>query len=37
LLKKDRRIHFDYVRTEGKLLASMLRGWAMVTQEELNR
>jgi hypothetical protein len=30
LLKKDHRIRFDYVRTEGKLLASLLRGWAMI-------
>jgi hypothetical protein len=30
LLKKDHRVRFDYVRTEGKLLASFLRGWAMI-------
>jgi len=30
LLKRDRRIRFAYVRTEGKLLASLLRGWAMI-------
>jgi hypothetical protein len=28
LVMKDRRIGFDEVRTEGKLLASLLRGWA---------
>src|SRR5262245_9881799 len=27
LLKKDHRVRSDYVRTEGTLLASMLRGW----------
>ena len=30
MLKENRRIRFDYVRTEGKLLASMLGGWAMI-------
>jgi hypothetical protein len=30
LLKKDHRIRFDYVRTESKLLVSLLRGWAMI-------
>jgi hypothetical protein len=30
LLKKDHRVRFDYVRTEGKLLASLLRGWALM-------
>ena len=28
LVMKDRRIRFDEVRTEGKLLASLLRSWA---------
>jgi hypothetical protein len=27
---KNRRIRFDEVRAEGKLLVSMLRGWAML-------
>jgi hypothetical protein len=31
LVFKNRRIRFDKVRTEGKLLASLLRGWAMIT------
>ena len=30
LVMKNRRIRFDEVRTEGKLLASLLRGWAMI-------
>jgi hypothetical protein len=30
-LVKARRIRFDEVRTEGKLLVSLLRGWAMIT------
>jgi hypothetical protein len=30
LVMKNRRIQFDEVRTEGKLLASLLRGWAMI-------
>jgi hypothetical protein len=30
LIMKDRRIRFDEVRTEGKLLVSLLRGWAMI-------
>jgi hypothetical protein len=30
LVMKNRRIQFDEVRTEGKLLASLLRGWAMM-------
>ena len=30
LVMKDRRIRFDEVRTEGKLLVSLLRGWAIV-------
>src|SRR4051812_29538722 len=28
LVMKNRRIRFDQVRTEGKLLSSLLRGWA---------
>jgi hypothetical protein len=35
LLKRDRRVRFDYVRTEGKLLASLLRGWAMIAPQNL--
>jgi hypothetical protein len=30
LVFKNRRIRFDDVRTEGKLLASLLRGWDMI-------
>jgi hypothetical protein len=30
LVMKNRRIQFDEVRTEGKVLASLLRGWAMI-------
>jgi hypothetical protein len=30
LVMKNRRIRFDEVRTEGKLLVSLLRGWAMI-------
>jgi hypothetical protein len=30
LVIKNRRIRFDEVRTEGKLLASLLRGWALI-------
>src|SRR5215475_12926479 len=30
LLMKNRRIRFEKVRTEGKLLASLLRGWKMI-------
>lgn len=30
LVMKNRRIRFDEVRTEGKLLVSMLCGWAIV-------
>ena len=30
LVMKNRRIQFDEVRTEGKLLASLLRCWAMI-------
>jgi hypothetical protein len=31
-LMKSRRIRFDEVRSEGKLLMSLLRGWAMFVQ-----
>ena len=31
-LVKSRRIRFDEVRTEGKLLASLLRGWQMLSE-----
>jgi hypothetical protein len=30
LVMKNRRIRFDEVRNQGKLLMSLLRGWAMV-------
>jgi hypothetical protein len=30
LVMKNRRIRFDEMRTEGKLLMSLLRGWAMI-------
>src|SRR5215468_1071599 len=30
LVMKDRRIGFDEVRSEGKLLVSLLRGWALI-------
>jgi len=30
LVMKNRRIRFEKVRTEGKLLASLLRGWKMI-------
>ena len=30
LVMKNRRIQFDEVRSDGKLLVSLLRGWAMV-------
>ena len=32
LVMKNRLIQFEKVRTEGKLLASLLRGWAMIRQ-----
>jgi hypothetical protein len=32
-LVKNRRIRFDEVRTEGKLLASLLRGWQRLVWE----
>jgi hypothetical protein len=28
---KNRRIRFDEVRTEGKLLVSLLRGWQVLS------
>jgi hypothetical protein len=31
LLMKNRRIRFDEVRTEGKLLVSLLRGWQVLS------
>jgi hypothetical protein len=30
LVMKNRRIRFDEVRSKGKLLVSLLRGWAMI-------
>lgn len=30
LVMKNRRIRFDEVRTEGKLLVSLLRGWRLI-------
>jgi hypothetical protein len=30
LVMKNRRVRFDEVRSEGKLLVSLLRGWAMI-------
>jgi hypothetical protein len=30
LVMKNRRIRFDEVRSEGKLLMSLLPGWAMI-------
>jgi hypothetical protein len=33
LIFKNRRIRFDEVRSEGKLLMSLLRGWAMITAD----
>jgi hypothetical protein len=36
LVMKNRRIRFDKVRTEGKLLASLLRGWAMIARENFS-
>jgi hypothetical protein len=32
LVMKNRRIRFDEVRTAGKLLVSMLRGWQMLSK-----
>jgi len=31
MVKKDRRIRFDEVRSEGKMLMSLLRGWTMIS------
>jgi hypothetical protein len=36
LVMKNRRILFDKVRTEGKLVASLLRGWAMLFGRNLS-
>jgi len=33
-LVKNRRVRFDEVRTEGKLLASLLHGWQMLAPSE---
>jgi hypothetical protein len=33
LVMKNRRIRFDEVRSEGKLLVSLLRGWAMIAPQ----
>jgi hypothetical protein len=30
LVMKDRRVRFEEVRPEGNLLASLLRGWALI-------
>jgi hypothetical protein len=30
MVKNNRRIQFDEVRSEGKLLMSMLRGWQLL-------
>jgi hypothetical protein len=30
LVMKNRRIRFDEVRSQGKLLVSLLRGWRMI-------
>jgi hypothetical protein len=30
LVMNNRRIRFDEVRSEGKLVVSLLRGWAMI-------
>jgi hypothetical protein len=30
LVMKNRHIRFDEVRSEGKLLVSLLRGWAII-------
>ena len=37
LLMKNRRIRFEKVRTEGKLLASLLRGWKMIAYGATHR
>jgi len=36
MVKKNRRIRFDEVRTEGKLLASLLRGWQIIGTTSLS-
>ena len=35
LVMKNRRIRFDEVRSEGKVLVSMLRGWRMLQKPTL--
>jgi hypothetical protein len=35
LVMKDRRIRFDELRSEGKLLVSLLRGWALIAPERI--
>jgi len=32
LIMKNRRIHFDQVRNDGKLLMSLLRGWELLAR-----
>jgi hypothetical protein len=34
LVMKNRRIRFDEVRSEGKMLMSMVRGWRMLQSEK---
>ena len=31
LVMKNRRVRFDEVRSEGKVLMSLLRGWAIIS------
>jgi hypothetical protein len=33
-LMKNRRVRFDEVRSEGKMLMSLLRGWRMLSNEK---
>jgi hypothetical protein len=33
LVMKNRRIRFEEVRTEGKLLVSLLRGWKILEEK----
>src|SRR5262249_27828637 len=35
LIMKNQRIRFEEVRTKGKLLASLLRGWVMIAPKDL--
>ena len=37
LIMKNQRIRFDEVRTEGKLLVSLLRGWAMIAPYQVEQ